>query len=165
MNVIELLFNIAFIVGFIIIYFHQTHSIKTLKSALSASETFMNIFNLEKIEQYVKIMEKTHKAEAKLLVETEKEQLKTAARKGIQYLTKEYGILYGFVLKLLFIFAFNQYVIKSIEEMPNSDIKDSLKSDLVKKQQDIRKLFPDLHGDPSTILTAVLMRVGHNLGN
>jgi len=159
------LWDLITIIGLIIIFIYQKKKINYLKNKIDTAEKFMNIFNLDKIEKYVKISEKLYKKQAELVIENEKKKIQFKTKETIKYLFKEYIILYRYVLNLLTVFPFHPYIRKSISELPDEDIKNELSSFLRKIQEEYKKLFPNLTVDTSSIIATILMRSGQNLGN
>lgn len=117
---------IAFAVGYLIIFVYQKKKIGTLitqiKSqgeTLKQTEKFMNIFNLDKVEKFVQISDKTVQMEKDEAIK----KMKSEVKENFDYLLREYKGLLGVSIDLIFTLPYLPAIDKAISEMEETTTK------------------------------------------
>lgn len=157
----QIIILIAYAVGFLITYFHQKKKIGILitqidkqKSILEQVERYMNIFDLDKVEKFVQMSEKT--------VQMEKEEMKKQyeydSEKSTKFFLDEIINLVGVLFKLSSVFAYEPYFEKTINEVKNVFFKQRLLGAIKKSRENLKSLGIEDKGISGGILRALLMR-------
>ena len=144
----DLIILIAFAIGYLIIFVYQKKKIGILitkidkhKDILEQTEKFMNIFNVDKVETYVKLSEKTvkmEKEEAIKKMESEFKMKESEARLDANYRMNEYTALYELAIDMIAKSPYSPVVEKSLKAMRNTDAKQGLEKFLDKVRVDLK---------------------------
>lgn len=146
----QIIILIVYALGTLITVTHLRGKIKALKTQvdtqsgiLSSVEKFMSIFDLDKVETYVKMNEKKFLMEKEEAVKAVEKQFKSKADRSIQLLLNEMLELYGVLIQLSYAFAANPYFEKSINEMKDIITKQNLLEAIQREKARIKALGID----------------------
>ena len=118
----QIIILIAYIIGYLIIYFHQKNKIGVLKEQIDTQkgileqvERYMSIFDLDKVEKFVEISDKT--------VQMEKEEaikkIEAKAKSNHEYLFKDYEAVYKALIGLVYALPYLPVLERTVNDMEN----------------------------------------------
>jgi len=148
LGLVQIVILIAFIVGYIIIFFYQRNKIKGLEDTVKKMESlsglierYMKIFSVDEIEKYVKLSKETTQME---MVEEERKKMKSELKKkGLEKmdyteLLNEYWELFGFQLDIIYNIPYSSIVEISIDSMRDSFSKKTARARLEKVRAELK---------------------------
>lgn len=131
---------IAYVIGYLIIYFHQKNKIGALKEQIDTQkgildqiERFMNMFSVDKLEYFEKLSTKTAQMEKELAIK----EIKSKAQKSFDYALKEYDAVLGLAYKLVDGMTYFPTIEIWLNEMEDVQTKSFLLEYLKKRRRDI----------------------------
>lgn len=144
----DIIILIVFAIGYVIIFFYQKNKIGALETQIGTQkgiseqmEKFMNIFDVERVEKYVKLSERTMKMEKEEAIEKMESEFKmkeSGARLDANYRMNEYTALYELAIDMIAKSPYSPVVEKSLNAMRNTDAKQGLEKFLDKVRVDLK---------------------------
>lgn len=166
MGLDQIIILIAYVVGFLIIFIHQKNKIGTLitqtkkqKSILEQVEKFMNIFDLDKVEKYVQMNERRVHMETEETIKKVKKQYESEAKKDTEFYQYQVLDLLGVLSKLSFVFAYEPYFEKSINEIKSEFNRKILLDSIQKAREELKSIGIEDKGVSGVVLRAILTRM------
>jgi len=150
---------IGYVVGTIIIKNHQDEKIEALETGIKTQSTimesmqrFMGLFDLDRVEKYVKISEKTFQAEKEEALKKLDEDWKKRADMSSAFLRAEWREIMTLSLNLIWSFPYSPTVEKSINEVKSVVSKDFL----LETMNNARKAYDGTYIDIPGLLGALM---------
>lgn len=144
---------IGYVVGTIIIKNHQNKKIEALETGINTQskimesmQRFMGMFDLDQVEKYVKMSQKTFKFEKAEALKKLNEDWKKEADKSISFLIAEREDLLSLAISLIWTSPYSSALEKSINEMKSDKSKVTLLSTMKISRKAIDEAFKDLPG-------------------
>lgn len=144
----DIIILIVFAVGYGINFFYQKNKIGALETQIGTQkgiseqmEKFMNIFEVERVEKYVKLSEKTMKMEKEEAIKKMESEFKMKESEAIldaNYRMNEYTALYELAIDMIAKSPYSPVVEKSLKAMRNTDAKQGLEKFLDKVRVDLK---------------------------
>ena len=144
----DIIILIVFAFGYVIIFFYQKNKIGALetqigtqKGILEQVEKFMNIFDVDRVEKYVKLSEKTiqmEKSEVIKKMESELKKKESERRKGISYVSNEHKALFEGVMDLIDRVPYLPVIESLLKEMKDTETKQYLEAYLERVREDLK---------------------------
>jgi hypothetical protein len=166
MDVGQIIILIAYAVGFLIIFVYQKKKIGILitqidkqKGILDRAESFMNIFNLYKVDKYVQMDAKRVQMESEAAMKKIKEQYESKAVISTKYLLNEISDLIGVLTELSFVFAYEPYFEKSINGIKNEFFRQLFLDGIKENRESLKSIGIEDDSMSGAIIRAVLSRM------
>ena len=144
----DIIILIVFAIGYVIIFFYQKNKIGALETQIGTQkgiseqmEKFINIFDVERVEKYVKLSEKTVKMEKEEAIKKMESEFKMKESEAIldaNYRMNEYTALYELAIDMIAKSPYSPVVEKSLKAMRNTDAKQGLEKFLDKVRVDLK---------------------------